>query len=477
MKGLVAIIGRPNVGKSTIFNRLTGSSDALVNDKPGLTRDRIYGVVRSSEDDNDGYMVVDTGGFETKGVYYQPFAKNLVWEQTELAVEDADLVLLVLDGRNGIHPHDYELTRFLKKQNKEIIFVINKVDSNELEQNACEFYQLGIDSYTTVSAAHNRGVGDLSDDVEERLKQNPELIKRKAALDEATAIALIGRPNVGKSSILNRLAGEGRAIVSEIAGTTRDAVDTSINYNQKPYIVIDTAGIRRKARISEKIESLSVMKSLRAVERADVVLLIIDAEQGLAEQDARLASMAVSQYKPMIIVVNKWDLIKNKDSNSTKTYAEDIRYQIKALAYIPILFVSCKTNQRIFNIMSEVEAIGKGYEKRISTADLNKVLAKVVQEHTPALIRNFKKRIKFYYATQVKARPPTIVVMCNLADDIQESYKRYMTHRFRDLLGFGSIPLRIIFRGKMEVSAKKQKVPDFIPVTKRNAKYMPAERR
>lgn len=465
IKGLVAIVGRPNVGKSTLFNALVGKRDALVDDRPGVTRDRLYGTVKGEK---SGFILVDTGGFETEDYNFQPFGENLVWQQTSAAIDEADLVVLMLDGKDGLHPHDEEIARTLQKKQKDVIYVVNKLDGMEQESAMLEFYKLGVSNLIPLSAAHRRGVGELREVLEEELEkqdQEERLRRGKVAGDDAIKVALIGRPNVGKSSILNRLTGENRALVSDVAGTTRDTVDTPFTFNGRPYVIVDTAGIRRRSKVEEKLEALSVMKSLKAIERADLVLLVIAGEAGFTDQDARLASLAISQHKPLMIVVNKWDLVQNKDSLATKYYAEEVRQRIKGMSYVPVKFVSCLRNQRVFQLFDDIERMSITYQRRVSTGELNKALETVVREHTPALIRNHKKRIKFYYATQVKAAPPTIVVMCNLADEIQESYKRYMEHRFREILGFDELPLHVIFRGKLEQTKKRGKVPHFLTKT------------
>lgn len=271
---------------------------------------------------------------------------------------------------------------------------------------------------------------------------------------DATAVAIVGRPNAGKSSILNRLLGEDRAIVSEIAGTTRDTVDTPLTYNGQCFLLVDTAGIRRKSRINERVEALSVMRSLRAIERADVVLLILDATQGLTEQDMRLADLATERRKPIAIVVNKWDLVQDKTSNSGKEWETAIHHTLKTHAFAPVVFVSCVENQRVHKLMGLVERLAAMAQRRVETRLVNEALRTMVQEHTPALIKGKTRRIKFYFATQVSVAPPTIVVFCNVADEIHESYIRYMTHRFREMLGFGEIPIRLLFRAKTDVRAR-----------------------
>lgn len=448
--GIVAIVGRPNVGKSTLFNRLTRTQQAIVDDRPGVTRDRLYGTVSSVEDDDAGFLLIDTGGFETKDLYYQPFAKNIVWEQTEQAIKDADVVLMVLDAKSGKHPHDEQLVKYLKELGKQVIYVVNKVDGKEQETLALEFYELGIDKFTTISAAHNRGIWDLCAETESLLKGKTDLKEHRRSQAGAIKIALIGRPNAGKSSILNRLCGEERSLVSEVAGTTRDTVDTHILYNKKPYILLDTAGVRRRKKIFDKIEGLSVLRSLKTIEDADIVILVMAADLGLSDQDARLAALAVEQFKPLLIVVNKWDLIPDKETNTARDYERGIHEKLKDMAFVPVLFASCLENQRIHKIMAKVEELAAAYEKRVPTARINDVLQRAVHEHTPAVVRRYSKRVKFYFATQVTARPPTIVVKCNVAGEIQESYKRYLIKRFRSELGFVDVPLRVFFRDKAE---------------------------
>ncbi|MEI6833424.1 MAG: ribosome biogenesis GTPase Der [bacterium] len=457
IKGTVAIVGRPNVGKSTLFNALTRTRNALVDDCPGLTRDRLYGVVYFDDMEERGCMVVDTGGFETEGVYYQPFSENIVWQQAETAIDEADIVVLVFDGKAGLHPHDEQLLRHMAKKNKPVIPVVNKVDIKQHEDRVFDFYQLGIDQFVVTSAAHMRGVGELLELIETKLTSIEELRADKKNLPVAGArIALVGRPNAGKSSILNRLIGEERSLVSEVAGTTRDSIDTPLAYNGKSYVLVDTAGIRRRSRINDKVESLSVMRSMQAIERSDVVLLVLDATQMLTDQDARIAAMAAEQYKAMAIIVNKWDLVENKTSNTAKEYTDFLRYKLKLLAWVPVLYVSCLENQRVHNIMQLVEAVVSQFERRVETRAVNAALHKMAHDHTPALIKRTSKRVKFYYATQVRSSPPTLLVFCNVAREIQEGYKRYMINRFREDLGFIDVPLRIIFRSKEDQRKRKQ---------------------
>jgi GTP-binding protein len=461
IEGFVAIVGRPNVGKSTLFNCLTRSRDALVNDLPGLTRDRLYGVVERNDDEEKKFMVIDTGGFETEDYKFQPFGQNIVWEQTKIAIEEADLVVFLLDGKEGLHPHDSTLVQYLRQQKKEVVYAINKIDGLEQTYLTYEFYKLGVTEFMPITAAHNRGVVDLKDEVARRLDAIPRLKHAKGKDDDAIHVALIGRPNAGKSSLLNRLVGQERSLVSEVAGTTRDAMDTPFNYNLKPYVLIDTAGIRRKSKIKEKIESLSVLKSIQAIQRSDIVVLVIDAIEGFVEQDARLTSWAIAQYKPVLIVVNKWDLFPNKTTHTAKEYTQAIYNEMQMASFVPVIYVSCLENQRVPRIMEQVEILAGSYRKRVGTSAINAAMKKIVHEHTPALIRNHSKLVKFYYATQVKASPPTIVVKCNLSEEIQESYKRYMQNRFREELGFGHIPLHLLFRGKSDLMPVKPGDPDY----------------
>lgn len=448
IQGIVAIVGRPNVGKSTLFNRLTKTMKAIVDDQPGVTRDRIYGTVMSNADDGNGFTVIDTGGFETKDLYYQPFSKNIVWEQTEQAIDSADVVILVFDAKSGLHPHDEQLVQHLNKKQKPVVYVANKMDGKEIESAAWDFFRLGIEDIHETSAAHNRGVYELSDTVEQKLREIGATKDRNALHPHATKIALIGRPNAGKSSILNRIVGESRVLVSDIAGTTRDSIDTALRFNNQDYVLIDTAGIRRRTKVKEKVESLSVMRSLRVIEETDVVVMVVTPEEPITDQDAKLISLALGQFKPVLIVVNKWDLVENKTSNTAKEMEADIHYKLKDNAYVPVMFVSALENLRIHKIMSQVEELAEAFKFRAPTSRLNEVLHAAVAQHTPALIRKYNKRVKFYFATQAKTQPPTIVIKCNVENEIQESYKRYLTHRLRKDLGFGNIPLRVIFRGK-----------------------------
>jgi GTP-binding protein len=457
IKGTIAIVGRPNVGKSTLFNGLTRTRQALVDDRPGLTRDRLYGAVYFDDFKENGCLLIDTGGFETKDVNYQPFKENLVWEQTEIAIDEADLIIMVFDGRAGVHPYDEELVRTISRKNKPVIFVANKIDTTAHESLAFDFFRLGIEKILSISSAHRRGFDELFEAMQKSLASITELrADRKHYGEEGVRVALVGRPNAGKSSILNRLLGEQRSLVSEVAGTTRDSLDTPLVYNQKPYVFVDTAGIRRRSRIDDKVESLSVMRSMQAIERSDIVLLVIDATATLTDQDARIADLASSQYKAMAIIVNKWDLIPDKTTDSALNYTNYLRNRLSLLSWVPVLYVSCLENQRIHKILQLVEDISTKYERRVETRKVNDALRLMVQEHTPALIRSTSKRVKFYYATQVRAAPPTILVFCNVAREIQESYKRYMINRFREELNLVDVPLRLIFRSKEETNRRRQ---------------------
>ena len=396
ISGIVAIVGRPNVGKSSLFNLMTRSKKSIVDDQPGVTRDRIYGICERW--DGKGFTVIDTGGFETDDIKYQPFSENLVWKQTEMAIDESDIAVMVLDGKEGFNPHDRELIQHLKKIGKKTIFALNKIDGIEHEVAAWEFLEIvdGTQIYP-ISAAHNRGVSELINTIQIELTELSNN-QKKFETEGAIKVALIGRPNAGKSSILNRLVGEDRALVSEISGTTRDSLDVWITYNKKTFILVDTAGIRRKTKINEKIESASVTRSLRAMDEADVVVLVIDALQGITDQDARLANLVVDRHKPFLIVVNKWDLIPDKETQTAKTYSENIKkFYLKDMPFVPVLFTSCLTNQRVHTILGKVESLFEMANRRIPPAEVNEVMKKIVDSHNPAVDRKFSYH---YYDVQ-----------------------------------------------------------------------------
>lgn len=462
--GTVAIVGRPNVGKSTLFNQLTRSQTSIVDDQPGVTRDRIYGTAYYDKKKKDsGFTLIDTGGFETDDFKFQPFEENLVWAQSKQAILDADLVLFMLDGKHGLHQHDRTILQYLKQSNKNFIPVVNKIDGKERDSDRWEFFSLGVEELLSVSAAHSKGLVQLLETIGQKLDEQGSL-NPQADYHVGTKIALIGRPNAGKSSLLNRLIGEERSLVSPVAGTTRDSIDTPFMYDQKPWVLIDTAGIRRKTKVTEQLEVRSVIRSLRAIERADVVALVIDALEGITDQDARLINLAVARFRPVMIVVNKWDLVPGKNANTARDYARNIREKyLKDIAFVPIFFVSCVKNQRVHQLMGEIDRIYQESSRKVSTSLVNQSLQKMITQHSPQVMKKYSKRIKFYYATQVTQSPPTLVVMCNVADEIQASYKRYMLKCFRRDLGFDHVPVRIFFRSKKEKRDHKEAESQFQP--------------
>lgn len=435
MRPIVAIVGRPNVGKSTLFNRLLGRRKAIVDDMPGVTRDRNYAQVDRFD---APFTLIDTGGFEpaTEDRLLQQMR-----EQSLLAMEEADVILFVMDAREGLTPADEEVAEMLRRVHKPVFFLLNKVEGEKQEHDLAEFYALGIEKFYAISAEHNRGVGDLMDDVVAAFpRQGGEDVP-----EDVTRIAVIGRPNVGKSSLVNRLLGFERVVANPTPGTTRDSVDSYFTCNKKRYVLIDTAGIRRKARISMKIETYSAVDALRSIERADVVLVVIDAEQGLTEQDSRIAGYAAEAGRACVIVVNKWDALK-KDNATVGKFVDLIRNQLKHLSYAPILFVSALSGQRTGKIMTTVDEVMVQYARRVSTADLNRAFKEAVTAHHHPLHQG--RRVKFYYATQVGTKPPTFAIFTNCPDGIEESYERFLANRLRESFDFSGTPLRFLFRGR-----------------------------
>lgn len=457
ISGTVAIVGRPNVGKSTLFNRLTRSKTSIIDDCPGVTRDRIYGTAYYQKEKTSGFNIIDTGGFETESFNFQPFEENLVWKQSQQAIEESDLVLFLLDGKHGLHQHDQIICRYLQDREKKVLFVVNKIDGEEQGILSYEFFKLGADTnFINVSAAHNKGIKELLAAVKKSMDLIPKLSKQQSYL-EGTKIALIGRPNAGKSSILNRLIGEERSLVSPIPGTTRDSIDSTFMYHGEPYVLIDTAGIRRRTKVKETLEVQSVVRSLRAIERADVIIHVIDATVGITDQDARLIHMAVDRYKPILLVINKWDLIPDKDSSTLKNYTNNIKERyLKDLSFIPLAFVSCLENKRVHSILEQVKNLIQQNNHKAPTARINESLERIVSTHSPHLVKKFAKRIKFYYATQIASNPPTIIIKANAAKEIQESYKRYMLKTLRKDLGFTQVPVKMIIQKKSETKPKDQ---------------------
>jgi len=435
MKPIIAIVGRPNVGKSTLFNRLVGRRKAMVDDMPGVTRDRNYVEVNRFD---VPFILVDTGGFEpeTSDKLLQQMR-----EQSRFAMDEADLILFVMDSRDGLTPADTEVVEMLRRINKPVFYLINKVDGDRQETNVGDFYALGIGQIYTVSAEHNRGIGDLMDDVLAAIPVDQE----REVEEEITKIAVVGRPNVGKSTLVNRLLGYERVVANPTAGTTRDAVDTRFMVNKKPYLLIDTAGIRRKGKTVEKVEKYSVMDALRSIERADVVLIVLNAEEGVTEQDSKIAGYAYEAGRGCIFVVNKWDTL-TKDNASVPKFIEEIRRNFKYLPFAPILFISATTGQRTGKIIEEVDLVMEQFTKRVSTSELNRIFTQAIEENHAPLDQG--KRVKFFYATQVAIKPPSFVIFTNRPEGIYFSYERYLMNRFREAFGFDGTPLKLMFRGR-----------------------------
>lgn len=434
-KPLVAVIGRPNVGKSTFFNKICGKRISIVKDMPGVTRDRIYG---DAEWCGYAFTLVDTGGLDVKNK--TEFQLNIT-RQAELAVELADVVVLMVDGREGLVSADYDVANFLRKYNVPIVLVVNKLDNNELE-NCFEFYSLGLGEPVAISAEQNKGLGDVLDVIVSKFttKVDPEEDKAKIK------IAIVGKPNAGKSSLLNKIVGEERTMVSDVAGTTRDAIDMPFQYNNRDYILIDTAGIRRKRAIAdESVELYSVIRSFEAIRRADVVLLVIDASVGITEQDVKIAGFIHEEGKPSVIIMNKWDTIE-KDTFTMNKFNEDLQEELKFMSYFLPLYVSAKTGQRLNSVMEAVDKVYFNNNYRISTSTLNEILQNAILTNEPP-VRN-GKRCKIYYITQSETKPPTFVMFVNDNDLIHFSYTRYLENCIRKAIDFSGTPIRLFIKSK-----------------------------
>ena len=431
--GIIAIIGRPNVGKSTIFNRFVEDRVSIVEDTPGVTRDRIYGKCTWL---TKQLRVIDTGGIQLED---QPFDKEIK-AQVDIAIEESDVIIFIVSGKDGITSDDMYIAKMLQKQKKPVVLAVNKIYDNSKMDNIYEFYNLGLNDPIAVSGIHGIGIGDLLD---ECIKKLP--VKQKDDYEGSIKFAVIGQPNVGKSSLVNAILNEERVIVSNIEGTTRDAIDTPFVYNGQDYVVIDTAGIRKKGKVYENIEKYSVLRALSAIERSDVVLFVIDGEKGIREQDKHVAGYAYEAGKAIIIIYNKWDTVE-KDDKTINEVTLKIRNEFTYLSYAPIIFVSAKTKQRVKDIIPMINDVYNYANLRIDTSILNEVIMDA-QMQTPAPAIN-GKRFKILYATQVSTMPPTFVLSVNDPKLLHFSYRRYLENKIREAFGFDGTPIRIIARKK-----------------------------
>lgn len=436
-KKIVAIVGRPNVGKSTLFNKLAGERIAIVDDKPGVTRDRIYA---ESEWLNNKFTIIDTGGIEIEN---EDIIKKQMRRQAQIAIETSDIILFIVDGKNGLVPADKEIALMLRKSGKPVVLVVNKIDRVDEEQNKFEFYNLGLGEPISISASQGLGLGEMLDEVLKYIKQNGEDEKD----DEYIKVSFIGKPNVGKSSLVNKLVGEERNIVSNIPGTTRDSTNSYVETKNGKFILVDTAGIRRKSKVKEEVERYSVIRALASIEKCDVCVLMIDASEGISEQDERIVGYAHSQNKAIVIAVNKWDLIE-KDSKTTELFKRSIRQKLSFIQFAPIIFISAKTGKRVNKILSVVKECYDNYCKRISTGVLNEVINDALMMKEPPVVGY--KRLKIYYVTQVGIKPPTFVFFVNDSKAIHFSYKRYLENRLRESFGFNGTAIKFIFRERKE---------------------------
>jgi GTP-binding protein len=429
---VIAIIGRPNVGKSTLFNTIAKKNIAIVDDLPGVTRDRNYLDITY---DDKSFILIDTGGFD-------PFDDDklscMVKEHAQIAAEEADAIIFLMDGQTGIHHSDKEINRIIQRSNKKIFYVVNKLEKEKERDNVFEFYSLGVERIFAVSAKNNIGVNELFNEITEHFPENDETEKA----ENETVVAIVGRPNVGKSSIINKIIGKDRLIVSDIAGTTRDSVDTLFKYNKKSIRFIDTAGIRRKSRISFKLEKYSVILALRSISASDLTILLLNAEEGVSAQDMKLASQIYDRKKACIIAVNKWDLIE-KDNKSYADFVKKVREDLSFMDFAPVIPVSALTGQRVRGILDLIISVGDTYQKRIPTSVFNKKLVEIYERNPSP--KNRRNRTRFYYGTQVKTSPPIFKIFTNNPGSFPENYLKYLERSIREEFGFDGVPVCLQF--------------------------------
>ena len=434
-KPVVALLGRPNVGKSTLFNRMVGKKISIIEDTPGVTRDRIYGNVKFKD---YTFHLIDTGGIDLADEHFNDSIKM----QAELAIDEADLILFVVDGKEGLTSNDYAVRDMLLKSQKPVIVVINKMDSKFAKENIYDFYELGLDTYMPVSGEQNEGIYDL---LEEITKDFPEIEEEYE--DGIVKFCVIGRPNVGKSSLVNAIVGEDRVIVSDVAGTTRDAIDTRFRYHDHDYVVIDTAGMRKRGKVYEAVEKYSLLRSLKAIDRSDVCLIVINAEEGIIEHDKHIAGYALDAGKAVVLVVNKWDTIDDKDSKM-KEFKELLKYEFQFMTYAPIVFLSAKTKKRIHTLMPEILKVYENSRREIKTSVLNDVIRDAYALNLPPSYKG--KRLKIYFSNQASTQPPTFNIQVNSKGLFHFSYERYLENKLREAFDFEGTPIILQFKNKGE---------------------------
>lgn len=434
---VVAIVGRPNVGKSTLFNKIAGKRISIVEDKPGVTRDRIYA---EGEWQNNYFTMIDTGGIEFEN---NDIIMSQMRRQAEIAIDTGDVILFLVDGIEGLTATDREVANILRKTNKKVLLVVNKIDTPKTPDTIYEFYELGLGEPIVISAGQGLGLGDLLDEVVKCFPEGKDVDYN----DDVIKVAMIGKPNVGKSSLVNKILGEERVIVSDIAGTTRDAIDTYFSHGEDEFVFIDTAGMRKRKRINENIERYSVVRTLTAIERSDVCVVVIDALEGISEQDTKIAGYAHDKGKASIIVVNKWDLV-DKETNTYLKFEKDIRRVLAFMNYAPILFISAKTGKRVDKLLDLIKTVSNNHSMRISTGTLNDIISEAVLMNQPPSDKG--RRLKIYYGTQVGVKPPKFVLFINDKELMHFSYARYLENQIRESFRFEGTPIQFEFREKGE---------------------------
>jgi GTP-binding protein len=438
----IVIVGRPNVGKSTLFNRLAGKRRALIHDLPGMTRDRLSEVVEL--DDGRRFELTDTGGLEYGDSPMSAYADE-IRGQAKRALDEADFILFVVDGAAGVVSEDRDIAQDLRSAAGRTMLLVNKVDRRDAAANVSEFWELGFESVLPVSAEHGEGIDELFDVIGERLTADATEAIEEDDVDAPIRVAIIGRPNVGKSSLLNRLLDEERTVVSPISGTTRDAIDAEIERNGKRYIIIDTAGIRRRGKTTDEAEKLAVISARKAIERCEIALVMIDATEGITAQDAHVAGYAEEAGKAALMLVNKWDVGEHSQDDAKK-FEEMVRFKLKFLSYAPLEFISAKSGRRVEKVFDRVDAIVAGYRTRFRTSELNEILERAIRGHQPPSVKGKPRR--FYYATQLKTQPTTIALFSNVDTPVHFSYRRYLENQFREALGLVGCPIHFVLRAR-----------------------------